>query len=200
MNLSHIRKDAACYITSPLVKVLSKSKVTPNILTLGNLGLSIIAAYVIATGKLLVGGILVLVSGLFDILDGALARSTGQGTNFGAVLDSTVDRIAEAATLGGVLFWYLFQDNNLGVALSFAVAVGSLLVSYVRARAEGIGQECQVGWFTRAERVVVLAIGLILNQILIALCLLLVFVFLTVFQRMAHVRKQAKTRGAKWVS
>ena len=195
MNLTDIRRKLAYYITDPIVGILSKSRITPNALTLINLALNIAAGYVIATGHLLLGGILVLVSGLFDLLDGALARFTKKTTRFGAILDSTVDRISEAATLFGLLIWYLARGGTLEIVLVFAVLIGSFLVSYVRARAEGLGWQCQVGLFTRAERVIVLAIGLLANQVLIALCVLVVFVFTTVVQRVVYLWKQAKIEG-----
>jgi len=195
MNLADIRKDLACHITDPMVRILSKSGITPNALTLINLALNIVAAYVIAVGHFLLGGALVLVSGLFDLLDGALARFTNQSTKFGAILDSTVDRISEAAIFCGLLIWYVPQGARLEIVLIFAALIGSFLVSYIRARAEGVGWQCQVGLFTRAERVIVLAIGLLLNQIFIALCVLVVFVFVTVVQRLVYLRKQAKIKG-----
>jgi CDP-diacylglycerol--glycerol-3-phosphate 3-phosphatidyltransferase len=195
MNLTDIRRNLAYRITNPLVGILSKSGITPNALTFINLALSIAAAYVIATGHLVLGGVLVLVSGLFDLLDGALARFIKQTTKFGAILDSTVDRISEAAILCGLLILYLGRGDRLEIVLIFAVLIGSFLVSYVRARAEGLGWQCQVGLFTRAERVIVLAIGLLVNQIFIALCVLVAFVFITVVQRLVYLWKQGKTKG-----
>jgi CDP-diacylglycerol--glycerol-3-phosphate 3-phosphatidyltransferase len=195
MNLIDIRRNLAYRITDPIVRILSKSGITPNTLTLINLALNIVAAYVIATGHFLLGGVLVLVSGLFDLLDGALARFTKQTTKFGAILDSTVDRVSEAAILFGLLIWYSGRGGRLEIALIFAVLIGSFLVSYIRARAEGLGWQCQVGLFTRAERVIVLAIGLLVNQIFIALCVLAVFVFVTVVQRLVYLWKQGKIEG-----
>jgi CDP-diacylglycerol--glycerol-3-phosphate 3-phosphatidyltransferase len=201
MNLQGIRRNLAYRITGPVVGILSKSGITPNTLTLTNLALNIVAAYVIATGHFLVGGVLILVSGLFDLLDGALARFSEQTTKFGAVLDSTVDRISEAATLCGLLIWYVPQEGaTLEVVLVLVVLVGSFLVSYIRARAEGLGWQCQVGLFTRAERVIVLAIGLLVsgvsaNSVFVALCVLAVFVFVTVAQRLVYLWKQQKTNG-----
>jgi len=201
MNLPGIRRNLAYRITDPLVRILSKSAITPNALTFINLALSIVAAYVIATGRLPLGGVLVLVSGLFDILDGALARFTKQTTKFGAVLDSTVDRISEAATLCGLVIWYVAQEGaTLEIVLVLVVLIGSFLVSYIRARAEGLGWQCQIGLFTRAERVIVLAIGLILDRIwvhsvFVALCILAVFVFVTVVQRLVYLWKQARVEG-----
>jgi CDP-diacylglycerol---glycerol-3-phosphate 3-phosphatidyltransferase len=196
MNLIDVRRKLGYRITSPIVRVLSKTGVTPNALTFINLALSIVAAYVIATGHLALGGALVLISGLFDLLDGALARFTDQATKFGAVLDSTFDRISEAVTLCGLAIWYVPREGaTLEIALIFVVLIGSFLVSYVRARAEGLGWDCRVGLFTRAERVIVLAAGLLINQILIALCVLAVFVLVTVVQRLVYLWKQGQVRG-----
>jgi CDP-diacylglycerol--glycerol-3-phosphate 3-phosphatidyltransferase len=196
MNLIDIRRNLAHRITDPIVGILSKSGITPNALTLINLALNIAAASIIATGHFLIGGILVLVAGLFDILDGALARFTKQTTRFGAILDSVADRISEAAILCGLLIWYIPQEGaSLEIVLIFVVLIGSFLVSYIRARAEGLGWQCQVGLFTRAERVIVLAIGLLINQIFIVLCVLVVFVFFTVVQRLVYLWKQAKIEG-----
>jgi len=196
MNLIDIRRNLAYRITDPIVGILSKSGITPNALTLISLALNIVTAYVIATGHFILGGVLVLVSGLFDLLDGALARYTKQTTKFGAILDSTVDRISEAAILCGLLIWYVPQEGtSLEIVLIFVVLIGSFLVSYIRARAEGLGWQCQVGLFTRAERVIVLAIGLLINQIFIALCVLVVFVFITVVQRLVYLWKQGKIKG-----
>jgi CDP-diacylglycerol--glycerol-3-phosphate 3-phosphatidyltransferase len=196
MNLLNIRRNVAYRITHPVVRILSKSGITPNALTFINLAVNLIAAYVISTGHFLLGGVLVLVAGLFDLLDGALARFTEQATRFGAILDSVVDRISEAAILCGLLIWYIPQEEaGLEIVLIFIVLIGSFLVSYIRARAEGLGWQCQVGLFTRAERVIVLAIGLLANQIFIALCILVVFVFITIVQRLVYLRKQGHIEG-----
>jgi CDP-diacylglycerol--glycerol-3-phosphate 3-phosphatidyltransferase len=201
MNLQDTRRNLAYRITSPVVRILSKSGVTPNALTLTNLALNIVAAYFIATGHFIVGGVLILVSGLFDLLDGALARFSKKTTKFGAVLDSTVDRISEAATLSGLLVWYVSQEYATpGIVLVLVVLVGSFLVSYIRARAEGLGWQCQIGLFTRAERVIVLAIGLLVSpvsvySVFVALCVLAVFVSITVVQRLVYLRKQARIEG-----
>jgi CDP-diacylglycerol--glycerol-3-phosphate 3-phosphatidyltransferase len=201
MNLPGIRRNLGYRIADPIVRILSKTGITPNGLTFTNLALNIGAAYVIARGHLLLGGVLILVAGLFDLLDGALARFSKRTTKFGAVLDSTVDRISEAATLSGLLIWYVPQGGaTLEIVLILVVLVGSFLVSYVRARAEGLGWQCQVGLFTRAERVIVLAIGLLLSRVFagsvfVALCVLALFVSITVVQRLVYLRKQARIEG-----
>jgi len=194
-NLVEIRAAIASRITNPLVGILSKSRLKPNTLTFIELAISLGAAYAIVTSYFLLGGILVLVSGLFDLLDGALARFTKQSTKFGAILDSTIDRLSEAAIFCGLLVWYMPKVATLEIVLIFAALIGSFLVSYIRARAEGLGLECRVGLFTRAERVIVLAVGLLVNQVFIALWVLVVFVYITVAQRLLYLRKQAKVKG-----
>ena len=191
-NLVESRKYLAQRITNPLVKILSKSGITPNVLTFVGLALNVAAAYLIAVGYFFFGGVLILVSGLFDLLDGALARFNNQVTQFGAILDSTIDRVSEAVIFCGLLIWYIPKGAALEIVLIIAVLIGSFLVSYIRARAEGLGLECKVGLFTRAERVIVLAAGLLLNQMFIALCVLAIFTYITVIQRLVYVKKQTR--------
>jgi CDP-diacylglycerol--glycerol-3-phosphate 3-phosphatidyltransferase len=197
IKLAELRRTAARRITEPLKTTLVKSRLKPNTLTWLALAISIIAAGTIATNHLLIGGFLVLISGLFDILDGALARLTNQVTRFGALLDSTFDRISDAVLFLGLLVLYLMSGGIIESVLIFLALIGSFLTSYVRARAEGIGINCPVGLFTRTERVIILALGLLLNplyefSILIALLLIVVLGFFTVGQRLIYVRQQTK--------
>lgn len=186
------RRTISNRITGPLVPFLSKIGLTPDLVTWIGLVINFAAAAVIALGHLLTGGILLLVAGLFDILDGALARYANKTTTFGAILDSTFDRLSEAALLCGLLVYSVLNGHTIELYLIFAVLVGSFLVSYVRARSEGMGIECRVGLFTRAERVIILALGLLLNQVLIALIVLALFSFFTFGQRMFHVYRKTK--------
>ena len=190
MNLAELRGSAARWISKLLMPILSKCRIKPNTLTWLGLAISIIAAAVIATNHLLAGGLLVLLAGLFDILDGALARSTKQSTRFGALLDSTFDRLSEAVLLLGILALYLGSGNAIEITVIFLALIASFLTSYVRARAEGLGLECHVGLFTRTERVIILALGLLFNQILIALLILVVLAFVTVGQRLVYSRRE----------
>jgi len=192
ISLMRIREYLDYRLTHPFVGILSRSGISPNALTLIGLAVDIGAAYVIATGHFFYGGGLILISGLFDLLDGALARFSKQDTKFGAVLDSTVDRIAEAAIFLGLLLHFISKGSTLEIVLIFLVMVGSFMVSYVRARAEGEGLGCKVGWFTRAERILVLAICLLLNQIFIALWILVVFIYITMIQRLVYLNKTLK--------
>jgi CDP-diacylglycerol--glycerol-3-phosphate 3-phosphatidyltransferase len=170
---------------------LCKTGITPDVLTWLGLVINIIAATVIGTGRLLIGGVLVLVAGLFDIFDGALARYTQKTSTFGSLLDSTFDRVSEAAVLFGLLFFSVTNENELETFLIFGVMIGSFLISYVRARSEGLGIDCRIGLFTRTERVIILALGLLFNQVLIALIVLAVFTWITFIQRMVYTWKQA---------
>jgi CDP-diacylglycerol--glycerol-3-phosphate 3-phosphatidyltransferase len=199
INLAEFRRTAARRITEPLKTVLVKSRLKPNTLTWIALAISIIAAGAIATNHLLIGGFLVLLAGLFDIMDGALARLTNQATRFGALLDSTFDRISDAVVLLGLLVLYLISGGTIEMVLIFLALVGSFLTSYVRARAEGIGINCSIGLFTRTERVIILALGLLLNSlyeysIFIALILVVVLGFFTVGQRLIYVWQQTKNQ------
>ena len=199
IDLAEFRKIAARRITEPLKTTLIKSRLKPNTLTWLALAISIIAAGTIATNHLLIGGFLVLLSGLFDILDGALARLTNQATRFGALLDSTFDRISDAVLLLGLLVLYLMSGGTTEMVLIFLALISSFLTSYVRARAEGLGINCPVGLFTRAERVIILALGLLLNplyefSIFIALLIVVVLGFVTVGQRLIYVWQQTKSQ------
>jgi len=191
-DLVELRTSLASRLTDPVIEGLSRSGITPDALTITGLAINIGAAYVIATGHFLPGGLLILVAGVCDLLDGALARFVKQTTKFGALFDSTADRISEAALFFGLIVWYMLEGSAMGVMLASAALIGSFLVSYIRARAEGLGLECKVGLFTRAERVIVLTIGLVVNQVTIALWVLVVFAYVTVIQRLVYLRQQTR--------
>jgi CDP-diacylglycerol--glycerol-3-phosphate 3-phosphatidyltransferase len=177
-------------------KLLAKAGITPNVITTAGLALSIVVAWVLATGHFFLGGFLVLFSGAFDMLDGAVARLTGKTSRFGGVLDSTFDRVSEGALLLGLLAYYADRGGEQEILLIGAALLGSLLTSYVRARAEGVGLKCEVGLFTRPERVILLAIGLIADQMLVILWILAVLSNLIALQRLLHVWQQARKEGA----
>jgi len=197
-KLSEVRKAAAYRLTEPVVRFLSKTPITPSAITWLGFLLTAGAAALIITGHLLAAGVVVFIAGFFDMLDGALARRTNQATRFGAVLDSTLDRLSEAVLFLGILVHYAGDQSITGILLVSVALIGSLLVSYIRARAEALGLECQVGLFTRFERVIVLVLGLLLNQfdyaLIIALAIIVVFSFFTAGQRLFHVWQQTKIR------
>ena len=178
-----------------MVRVLARTPITPSVLTWFGFILALGAAALVITSHLFAAGFVVLIAGFFDILDGALARRIEQATPFGAVLDSTLDRLSEAVVLLAILV--SFSGTPLLVLLVFLALLGSLLVSYIRARAEAAGLECRLGLFTRPERVVVLALGLLLSHLasalVIALVIIVVFSFVTVGQRLVYVWQQRKS-------
>ncbi|MCK5433950.1 MAG: CDP-alcohol phosphatidyltransferase family protein [Dehalococcoidales bacterium] len=188
---SGVRRTVGNYLTQPAVRFLARTSITPSIITCFGFLLAVGAAALIVTGHLFAAGFVVLFAGFFDMLDGALARYTNQTTCFGAVLDSILDRLSEAVLLVGILL-YVSDQSSVAVLLVFLALFGSLLVSYIRARAEALDLECQVGLFTRAERVIVLALGLLLNQIVIALAIIVVFSFFTFGQRLIYVWQQTR--------
>lgn len=175
-----------------IAHVLGRLGFSPNALTILGYLLSLPVMYVLATGNLRIGGVLVALVSSFDALDGALARETGQSTTFGAFLDSVLDRYSEATILFGLLLWYLRNGAQLDAALIFATMVGSLLVSYTRARAEGIGVDCEVGLLTRVERAILTIAALILGLTAPALWILAIGTMLTAIHRMVYTYRQAK--------
>lgn len=193
-RLSEIRKVVAYYPSEPLARLLARTFITPNAITWFGFLVTLGAAVLIATEHIFAAGFVVLIAGLLDMLDGALARHTNRTTRFGAVLDSTLDRLSEAAVLFGILVLYAREQSVIPILLVCLALLASLLVSYIRAKSEGLGVECQVGLFTRSERVIVLALGLLLNQVVIALGIIVVFSFITVGQRLLYVWQQTKIK------
>lgn len=182
MTLLPRRAPAA--VLDPIVRGLAAARVTPTILTTTGVIGNVLAAWLAAEGELRLAGIAVLFFSAFDMLDGALARATGRASRFGALYDSTLDRLSEAAVLGGLLWHALQTGSDEQVMLAFVATVGSLMVSYVRARSEGLGLALRDGLFTRSERVVIVGIALILGFTRAALWALALLTVLTVFQRL----------------
>jgi CDP-diacylglycerol--glycerol-3-phosphate 3-phosphatidyltransferase len=182
-------KERVRRLINPFVLALARTGVTPNMLTVIGVALNTCVGLIIAAGYDRLAGVLLILTSLFDLLDGALAKATGKASKFGAFLDSTLDRYSEAAVLLGVMYFSLQRNLILNVYLVYIVIVGSLMVSYTRARAEGLGLECRVGWFGRPERVVVLCAGLIFDLMLPALIILAIFTHFTALQRMIHVQR-----------
>jgi CDP-diacylglycerol--glycerol-3-phosphate 3-phosphatidyltransferase len=146
-------------------------------------------AFVLAQGYLFWSGLLIIGSALFDAVDGTLARMIGRTSRFGAFLDSTLDRFSEAVIFLGLFIYFIGQDRQLELILIYATVVGSLMVSYARARAEGIGVPLKDGWFTRFERISLLVVGLLFsfitaNLLTLVLLVLAVFTNFTAVQRM----------------
>ena len=185
------------WIATPLNYIaqwLERTSITPNALTLIGFALTLVVAVVLAIGQLLIGGLLLIAAALFDTLDGALARRAGLTTVFGAFFDSTMDRYSEAVTLIALIYYYSAQpDGRTAILLLAATLVGSLMVSYTRARAEGLGIECKEGFFQRTERIVVLILGLVTGWMLPVLVILAVLTNITAIQRIVSVYQKTKS-------
>ena len=180
---------------SPLGRIVARTHLTPNAITVIGLILNMGVAAIIASGNLVLGGVAVLLGGGFDALDGAVARVTGQTSRFGSFLDSTLDRYSEAVVFAGVLIYFTRNDEGtLPVLLTYAAIVGSLMISYARAKAEQIGIKGDVGFFQRLERLVILALALIISQPVWGLAVLAVGTQLTALHRVIHVW-QVTNRG-----
>ncbi|MEZ4583465.1 MAG: CDP-alcohol phosphatidyltransferase family protein [Caldilineaceae bacterium] len=181
---------------SRLVPWIERTRITPNGLTLLGFVLTVVAAYLLATGIFVWGAVVLTVGSIFDMMDGHLARATGQTSVFGAFLDSSLDRYSESVILIGLTYYFAGQGRPTEVVLLSATLVGSLMVSYTRARAEGLGIECKVGMFQRPERVVLLVVGLLFGWIVPVLWILAVFTNITALQRIYEVFQQTKDRPA----
>ena len=195
--ISKLRPGLGRLLTEPIVRLIARTGISPNALTIAGFLLNALVAGVLAGGYLFLGGFLVLFAGWFDMLDGALARISGKSTRFGTLLDSTVDRFSEAVVFLGLLVFYLAQGATLEILLIYFTIVGSIMVSYVRARAEGLGLRSEVGLFARPERVILLALGLLPSRIspvalLVVLWILAVGTMITVLHRLIHTWRQMK--------
>ena len=185
------------WFLDPLAGFLNRLGLTPNMVTgLGLLG-NVVGAVYLARGELLTGGIWIALMTPVDALDGTMARLRGESSDFGAFVDSVSDRYSELIIYGGLLYHFLRLGEPLGGLLTFGAAAGSVLVSYVKARAEGLGYEARVGLLTRAERYIVLAPSLIFNQLYIGLGIIAIFANITALQRVWHVRKHAHAKMNK---
>jgi CDP-diacylglycerol--glycerol-3-phosphate 3-phosphatidyltransferase len=195
--------DEARRLAAQSMAQLEEAKVTPDALTISGVALCIAGSVAVffeylGWGFYWLGAVLFVVGSVLDILDGALARSRGIGSPFGAFLDSTVDRVGEGFMIGAIGLVLMRHDQMWGVALAFAAVAGSFLVSYARARAEALGLRGDVGLGSRAERVVVITAGLVLapvNDLVLpaTMALLATTAWVTVVQRILFVRKQLRS-------
>ena len=198
-------------VINPFVRLLIRIGITPNIVTtIGMLGNIAAAAVLIAAGikaqqgggadftLVTIAGALIIGFSLFDMLDGQVARIGGMASTFGAMYDSVLDRYCELFTLGGLAFYLIGCGNATGAILTFLALVGSIMVSYVRARAEGLDIECKIGFMQRPERVVVtsvaaLAAGIIL---VVAMAIIAIFANMTAFARIAHCKRELAKKNS----
>lgn len=206
-------------VINPFVKFMIRIGMTPNMVTtigfLGNLAGAVILVITgynaglsgnIAYSNLILAGALIIGFSLFDMLDGQVARIGNMASTFGAMYDSVLDRYCELFTLGGIAYYLIQVGNLLGALVTFVALVGSIMVSYVRARAEGLGIECKIGFMQRPERVVVTALAILVTGIwgaaasnpadapnivlVIAMAIIAVFANMTAFARISHSRRE----------
>lgn len=207
-------------VINPFVKLLIKCGVTPNMVTtvglLGNIAAAVVLIWAAADpatprhevyGRIILAGALVIGFSLFDMLDGQVARIGGKVSRFGAMYDSVLDRYCELFVLGGVVFYFLQAGSLPGAIVTFLALIGSMMVSYVRARAEGLGIECKMGFMQRPERVVITSLAIMATGItgvsihqdstfnpdiilMVAMIIIAVFANLTAFARIAYCKSQ----------
>jgi len=201
--LTQLLQSWARGIARRAAQIFVKTPITPNMLTIFGFLLNVSVAALLATGHLVAGGVMLIVAGLFDMLDGALAKITNRMTTFGAFLDSVVDRYSEAVVLFGLLLYYYFQQSPntvTEIVLLYVTLIGSMMISYSRARAGALHIQNEVGIMARPERIILLAIGLLFQTVLLepVLWVLAIGTQITSLQRIIYVwqvtsdRKESK--------
>ena len=175
---------------APMLSALQWLRITPNEVTAAGTVINVAAAALVVTDHLIYAGIVFLVGGCFDMLDGALARLSRKVTPFGAFLDSTLDRLSEGVMFAAIAYLLATQGRSIDAALVVLALLGSLLVSYTRARAESLGLECKVGLMSRPERVVLIAVGLFFDVLPYVIYIMLALTAFTVIQRVVHTYRQ----------
>jgi CDP-diacylglycerol--glycerol-3-phosphate 3-phosphatidyltransferase len=183
------------WVLDPLGRFFNRLGFTPNMMTMIGLAGNTVGAIFLSRGNMLVGGLLILVMTPIDALDGTMARLRGESSDFGAFVDSVSDRYSELIIYGGLLYYFLSIGEPVGGLITFAAAAGSVLVSYVKSRAETLGFTAKIGILTRAERYLILAPSLVLSYwlpslVYIGLAIIAIFANITALQRIWHVRAQ----------
>lgn len=182
-------------ILDPLGAFFNGLGLYPNTMTLLGLIGNIIGAILIGAGHMTIGGVVVLVMGIVDTLDGTMARLRGMPSDFGAFVDSVTDRYSELVIFGGLMYFYIQKGDWLSVLAVYLAASGSVLVSYVRARAASLGMDTKVGLLSRLERYLVLAPSLVLNIPWVGVWIIGIFANITAVQRIIDVRRQARDQN-----
>ncbi len=175
---------------TPLARLLLRLGVTPNQVSLAGVLVNLVTAALIVAGYPVLAGVFYLLAGTLDLLDGLLARLAERETAFGAFLDSTLDRISEGVVFSAIAYSFAVAGSPVVAGLTVMALLGSLLVSYTRARAEGLGIECKVGVVTRAERVILIALGLFTGSLAHVVYALIALTALTVGQRILHTFRE----------
>lgn len=181
-------------VLDPIGAFLNRIGLMPNTMTILGLIGNTVGAILLAQGRMTAGGLIILAMGPVDALDGTMARLRGEPSEFGAFVDSVTDRYSELVIFGGLLIYYVLQGNWTAALVTYLAAAGSVLVSYVRARASSLGYDTKVGILTRMERYLVLAPTLVFNIPLVGLWIIAILANITALQRIWDVRRQ--TRGS----
>lgn len=178
-----------------IVRALALSKIHPNVLTFIGLLINVVAAVFLAQGQFFKAGLVILGAGIFDMVDGRVARETNQVTRFGGFFDSVLDRYSDLGLLMGLLYYYASIDRFFYVILTAVVMTGSVMVSYARSRAENCIPQCKVGFAERPERVVLMIIGALFDRMAPVLWVLAIMSNLTVIHRMIFTYQEAQRLG-----
>lgn len=176
------------FLDRPLLPIAKRIRINPNLITLSGFVVTLTAAFVIP-GNLRLGGLLVLAGGLFDALDGIVARTNGRTTRFGAFLDSLLDRLSDSLIFISLALYLYIKGDLTGALLSLGAMVGAFLISYARARAEGLGIDNQAGLLERPERIILIIFGALTGWLNPVLWLMIILTYFTVFQRTYRVWK-----------
>ena len=196
MTLTDLMRLRFKGILDPIGRFLNNLGLMPNTITLLGLAGNTAGAILLAQGEMFWGGILILLMGPVDALDGTMARLRGMASDFGAFVDSVTDRYSELVIFGGLLYYFANQGETLAAILVFVAAAGSVLVSYVRSRGQSLGADTKVGILTRMERYLVLAPALLFNQPVWGLWVIAILANITALQRIYDVRRQLSVRPA----
>lgn len=177
------------FLDKPLAPLAKAFPINPNIITFIGMIITSSSGFVIPF-NLFLGGILILVGGFFDLIDGVIARANRRTTKFGALFDSTLDRIADGFIFFGIIWYFSKIGDTIALLLTVLCMIASFLISYVRSRAEGLGVSCNIGIIERPERLIFLALGCLTALLFPILLILTVLSWITVIQRILYVKKQ----------
>lgn len=179
------------FLDTPLRPIVERIPFSPNTLSVIGFLITTVAALVIPL-NIRLGGVLILTGGIFDMLDGMVARTSGKTTKFGAFLDSVLDRYSDAFLFLAVAWYLAAKGNHTGAFLSLGTLVGAFLISYARARAEGLGESCHTGIMERPERIILLIFACLSGLLVPVLWIMLILTHVTVIQRIYHIRRIMK--------
>ena len=191
-SISGLLGTGGSWILGSIVNLLAALRVKPNILTLIGLFINIFAAVLFANGMFTWAGLVVLFAGIFDMVDGEVARRTGHVTRFGAFFDSVIDRYSDMILFLGLVVWYAKLDRIFYATLVLISLIGSIMTSYTRARAESLIPACKVGFLERPERIVLMIIGALTNRMGAAMWVMAILSNWTVSQRIWHTWQETK--------